>query len=559
MFNLNLPQKLPKSANYPDMLNDPAVQALFNGIDPNFTVKDKQNNSIDKDTLIQAIIDSLFSQHPDNALVSEIQQLMIDQLKLDKEAKGYPIENYWLINNLLHMALPLPNDHIRYLAKTDIVPAAKDWLKHPNQLSSNKLIDVIGAYLLNSGMLNTMQIIVVKDWPYLIKYLNSFKPSTDPTINKYIQQFQKIINSLTANNPSTTIILNPNIYDEDNFTNHLYRFFADLQAGVMKDQLIFSYHSIRQFILPQNFLIYSAKNLSTITDEKEFSQDANKIVTALNKSRQFLKYSRFDEIKSAEIAQNANRSSSFDQRGFGVGNSRLRSDRHMIKDKKLRIQSSRQAAFIRYLLKNKFANYVTSNPYKQSHKTYMRPNRRHPDDLNLAGRMNVTKYKLGVHVYLDCSGSIDERQSMIAMLAISKMAKLMGSALSFTSFSDHISQTTDIPVSGKTPAQIIHMIDKVPKVGGGTEFENVWNMIDLRASQKHVEVNFVITDLEYSLRYDRRFIPQKASSKLTYYFPLSVGTDNSSIQYAKELTKNFEKNMFAHGCKNIKSHIADIF
>lgn len=84
-----------------------------------------------------------------------------------------------------------------------------------------------------------------------------------------------------------------------------------------------------------------------------------------------------------------------------------------------------------------------------------------------------------IHVYIDTSGSISEENYQDAVMMLIRVAKKLNVNLYFNSFSDILSQTTLLKVKDRSPASIWKEFRKVPKVTGGTEFQQVWEYIRL--------------------------------------------------------------------------------
>lgn len=167
--------------------------------------------------------------------------------------------------------------------------------------------------------------------------------------------------------------------------------------------------------------------------------------------------------------------------------------------------------------------------------SYNRPSRRDPDNPDKMGIVHGIKYKPDFHIYLDCSGSISERNYQDAIKSCIKFAKRIGVDIYFTSFSDILSATTKLPVKGKTLRQIYDAFKNTPKVGGGTNYEQIWHYIN-QSKRRQKEFSIVITDFEYYAPNHYVTHPQHL-----YYAPIS-GTDWSSLL---DSAKSFAKSMLS--------------
>lgn len=139
----------------------------------------------------------------------------------------------------------------------------------------------------------------------------------------------------------------------------------------------------------------------------------------------------------------------------------------------------------------------SENVYKEVKSSFARTNRRHPDDYNLPGKVISTKYKPDLHIYLDTSGSITERNYEDMIKACIRLARKLDINLYFNSFSHVMSQCTYLPVKGRSTKQIYRQFQKIPKVGGGTNYVQIWEYINASKKRRR-ELSIIMTDMEYS-------------------------------------------------------------
>ena len=169
----------------------------------------------------------------------------------------------------------------------------------------------------------------------------------------------------------------------------------------------------------------------------------------------------------------------------------------------------------------------SQNPYKIQKMTFARPNRRDPDDWNKQGKMNTTNFKPDLHVYVDTSGSISLENYKDAIRACIEIAKKCNINLYFNSFAHIMSQTTLLHTHDKTSSQIFKEFERVPKVSGGTNIEQIWHFIN-QSKKRTREFSLIITDFEWTARNEYVKHP-----KNLYYLPCS-GTDWKWIQHSAE-------------------------
>lgn len=193
----------------------------------------------------------------------------------------------------------------------------------------------------------------------------------------------------------------------------------------------------------------------------------------------------------------------------------------------------------KYILKiYKHSEFIqnSENAVKTQRLTYQRPNRRDPHNPMLAGKSVSTKYKPDLHLYLDCSGSISEREYQDAIKSCIKLAMKMGVNLYFNSFSHIMSSSTKLHIQGKTPKEIYKEFKNTPKVGGGTDYEQIWHYIN-RSQKLGKEVSIIISDFEYYP--PNHFVKHP---RFLYYAPISTTNWTSLTNSAKD---------FCHSMLNI--------
>lgn len=184
------------------------------------------------------------------------------------------------------------------------------------------------------------------------------------------------------------------------------------------------------------------------------------------------------------------------------------------------------------------------NIYRSVRPSFAKPNRRDPDDYNKQGKVVSTKYKPDIHLYIDTSGSISERDYQDAVKACIAMAKKLNINMYFNSFSHVMSQTTKLNMQGKSTAQIYAEFQKVPKVTGGTDYEQIWNFINCSPKRRR-ELSIIISDFEWTAR--NTFVKHP---KNLYYVPCSTIDWQTILHYAEAFCKSA-----LHNDPTIRSHV----
>lgn len=196
------------------------------------------------------------------------------------------------------------------------------------------------------------------------------------------------------------------------------------------------------------------------------------------------------------------------------------------------------------VMKKMVTSNRSENTYKAMKMTFARPNRRDPDDYNKKGKMVSTKYRPDIHLYIDTSGSITERNYQDAVKACIRMAKKLNINLYFNSFSHMMSQCTKLNTKDKSSKEIYKQFERIPKVDGGTDYEQIWKYINASNKRKR-ELSLIMTDFEY---YPPNYYVKHP--KNLYYMPISHADYDSIKICAKDYCESMK-----HIYPNIRSRI----
>ncbi|WP_181273648.1 hypothetical protein [Brevibacterium oceani] len=158
----------------------------------------------------------------------------------------------------------------------------------------------------------------------------------------------------------------------------------------------------------------------------------------------------------------------------------------------------------------------SQNVFRTTRSTFLKANRRDPNDINKAGRITSVQYMPDIHVYIDTSGSISEENYQEAVMMLIRIAKKLGVNMYFNSFSHILSQEVMLRVENKSVAQIWKEFRRIPKVTGGTEFKQVWDYVNASPRRRR-RLSLMITDFEWPVPPTRENHP-----KNLYYAPCSA-------------------------------------
>lgn len=148
--------------------------------------------------------------------------------------------------------------------------------------------------------------------------------------------------------------------------------------------------------------------------------------------------------------------------------------------------------------------------------SFVRANRRQPNDPNKPGKVISRKYLPDIHIYLDTSGSISTENYEDTIKMLITFAKKMGVDLYFTSFSHIMSTPVRLRIKDRSVNQVWKQFAAVPKVSGGTDYEQIYTFINEHPVLKR-RLNLVITDFEWWPGSYHIDVPENL-----YYVPISV-------------------------------------
>lgn len=181
------------------------------------------------------------------------------------------------------------------------------------------------------------------------------------------------------------------------------------------------------------------------------------------------------------------------------------------------------------------------NIFKKTRSSFLKASRRDPDDYNRPGKVTSTHYLPDLHLYLDCSGSISEENYQDAVIMMIKLAKKLNVDLYFSSFSHVLSQEVLVKTAGRSVGRIWDEFRRIPKVGGGTEYAQIWHHIQ-EAPARRERFSLIITDFEWNPPTSVVEHP-----KNLYYAPIAGADWDRMLRWARN---------FAKGMRHIEPAIA---
>jgi hypothetical protein len=176
----------------------------------------------------------------------------------------------------------------------------------------------------------------------------------------------------------------------------------------------------------------------------------------------------------------------------------------------------------------------SQNIFRTMTATFLKPNRRNPDDFNKPGRISSVQYMPDLHIYIDTSGSISEENYQEAVMMLIRIAKKLNINLYFSSFSHLLSQEVMLRTENKSTTQIWKEFRRIPKVSGGTEYMQIWKYINAsRVRQRRLSL--MVTDFDWLPPSTRQDHP-----KNLYYAPCSAMDWSSMVHLAKRYADSMQ-------------------
>lgn len=471
------------------------------------------------------------------------------------------------IEALVKQGLPIPSqsgaNFVQYTAALDVIPSAKNFLAHTTEDDATGWFANIVGY--THSMPNNYLLITAQTSDVFDELKDNFKNyvqawTANHTISHDTQRLITDFDKISIDNELTTGLFLPNgggaspqEQEPLSFTRMLMYTIGEYEKsnpGLLTNQPM----DTRQLYMPENIVFL---NLEAYAHAK--ASEVNNSWSDLEKALNAKKSLNFISNKRLMTTQAINRGSQPPNKSSSASSKHMELTRAKLTPFSGKpIPAKSMLDIMKRIIESQITNQKTENTFKKVTKTYMRPNRRDPMNHDLQGKLTQMKYRPDIHIYIDTSGSISETQYRDGVSNLIALAKMINTNIYITSFSHYVSQTTLLRTKSKTVGDIYKQFLRVPKVQGGTDFEQVWLKIDKlqefneRNGKSH-QLNFIITDFGYSLSRGHRWNQNQASLKNTFYVPISADqhTWNDIVRWVTD----FEKEMRHAGDRNIRRRI----
>lgn len=511
-----------------EYLKQTVVRPLMNPLSPSAPVQFTANGSaLDENDLSQYVLNCLGAAL-DASAEAVAKELFHKTLVYFDKASDLSIQDLFAIQSGVKEQLPAPTAQVVYTPATDVIPACREFLA--GICTYDKMFASLDFYarpqMLGFYFANAQEFDNFKAW--LTTELQTLGAAFPQNTNKLFADFQ----ALNLNGLTESLILR----NDDGENNDPCSFARALIALLMKyaKQTSPALYGVLPFQLEElycpkaivfvNIERHSRATAKQVADEWQIinqSQQMNIKVVSANKLNKLTGTVRaMKKISSGAV------SAAMQQGGGGIGRAART---------KFRKTAPTQTDLVRIIKRvvKKMATVAKSeNSYKSMKMSFARPNRRDPDNFNLMGKLVSTKYKPDIHIYLDTSGSISERNYQDAIKALIIMARKMNVNLYFNSFSHCLSQCSHLRTKDRSLKEVYAAFQKIPKVDGGTDYEQIWHYINASAKRRR-ELSIIMTDFEWTA--PNKYVKHP---KNLFYIPVSHVDWRGLTYWAEQFVKS---------------------
>ncbi|MEO3931331.1 hypothetical protein WMO79_00765 [Micrococcaceae bacterium Sec7.4] len=529
--------KLPVSGDYDPVAGITAtiVEPLFTPLNQNHPVviSDAQGTSLDQDETTQLVLGCL-GDTVDAQAEATVKDLIAQGSIYYDQKSPLLVNEMFAVQAGVENKLPTPTATCLYTAQVDVIPAAKKLLAGQAKDAGEFFASIAYAFhpeTLGFWFQSSAAFDDFKTW--LNGNTATLSAVLPPETTNLLNQFGKVsLKGLTE-----SLLLRKSDADENDEYSfarviiHLLMEYVQQQQSLQATTMTIPVAGVMPFLLSE---LYAPRTLVIVNVEAHARATGNKVTAEWkminssiaspvkilsNKALSKLTALPRAAAKAQSAAQVAGKSNQPTGRSAQV---------------KFRKQAPSKVELVRDLkrvLKRMGQVNRSQNVFRKSKSSFVKANRRDPDDWNKPGKVVSTHFMPDIHVYVDTSGSISEIHYQQSMIMLISMAKKLNVNLYFNSFSHVLSQEVLLRTANKSVAQIWSEFRKIPKVSGGTEYKQIWDYINASTSRKR-RLSLVITDFEWYPPTTREEHP-----KNLYYAPCSSMDWTTITHYAKNYVK----------------------
>lgn len=467
-------------------------QPLRPGLDPQY-VFDGQPE--DKDSISETFVTELFLDEGESERSVKLRDFLAQTL-LHYQPNFETIDATLMVQNATAENLPLPivqgARSIVYTVATDVIPVAKQYLA--GQVSFNYWATSFGFTFRVPALVVSMDTPdVYKEFQqYVQTTVAPFQSQLPVDTSMALQEFYKT----TLDDLAEGFRIRATVGDN----NQDYSFARILHTCVMQfvaqnGQAGIIPTSLKEIIHPTTIMFLNVEkhahsNNRNINKTWNSAMNISKAkLIGLNKIKKLSEEKQLDAMRQRS---NVRRSALMNK----AKDPASRKKRAKPFGKQLKTSKQLTKKIVRILSKMKKVR-MSNNVIKTRKTTFNKPNRRDPDNYDKPGIIYSHQYVPDIHVYLDTSGSISERNYKEACMAIIQLAQTLKTKLYLNSFSHVLSQPALVDIGNCSKETAWKRLQNIPKVSGGTDFDLVWDYIH-QSPQRKQELAIMITDFEYT-------------------------------------------------------------
>lgn len=449
------------------------------------------------------------------------------------------VQTLFAIQSAVKAKLPFPSGSVIYTPATDVIPISKeflagkcDWDKYFATMAFYARPRTLGFYFANEAAFDAF-----KTW--LAGEIANLAQVLPANTNKLFQDFQALdLKGLTE----SLVLRNDDgeNNEEFSFPRTLISYMMLYTGTVSSAEFGLLPFDLGELFCPQTVVFVNVER-HTHASAKQIADEWNLINQSINMKINMISQNQLNKLTAT--ARNLQKiQSAAVSAAASAGQGAFRSANIAFRSRPL--STIDITKFLKKIMAKMATVAKSENSYKSVKMSFQKPNRRDPDDFNKQGKSVSTKYYPDIHLYIDTSGSISEENYQDAVKACILMAKKLNINIYFNSFSHCLSQCTKLRTQNKSRKQIYAAFQKVPKVSGGTDYEQIWHYIN-KSKKRQREISLVITDFEWTP--PNHFVPHP---KNLYYLPCSRIDLKTMVYWAGEFVKGM-----AHIDPAIRAHV----
>lgn len=475
-----------------ELVKNTVVKPLFQPLIPGAAVTMSHNgNTIDEDTITQRVLDCC-GVHQNPTAEAWCKQVFGQTLLHFNANTPLNILSLFQTQAAVKANMPFPSPTMVYTPVSDIIPSAKGFLAGQNDiekffvsLAFCNRVQTLGVYFANAVAFEDF-----KNW--LQQQIGPIAGNLPADTNQMFADFYQLnLNGLTE----SLILRNDDSQNNDplSFARTLVSYLMAYCKQANPSLTGILPFDLGELICPKTLVMVNIEQHAHATG-KQITDEWGIIQKSLQMKVNVMSTNKIQKLTAAMRAVKHAQSSIAAYQTIASQGGAVRSAN--IRFKRTAPTPGHILNIVKRLLQRMHMVNRSQNTFKSTHMTFQKPNRRDPDDFNKKGKSVSTRYYPDIHFYIDTSGSISEENYEDAIKACIMLAKKLNINVYFNSFSHYMSSCTCLKTQNRSVREIYAEFQKVPKVTGGTNFEQIWHYIN-NDKRRRRELSVIITDFEW--------------------------------------------------------------